>query len=69
MWKAMQVATIPDDTFEALVESENPPTITQLVEIARVLQGKPPSKAQGRRLKHCPHCGGDLTKAPKEVQQ
>jgi len=60
-WQWIQLANIPESTFEALIETDNPPSVSQLVEIARVLQGKPPSKPRPRRLKHCPHCGENLT--------
>ena len=58
MWRALRVASIPEDEFEALVESDTPPTVTKLVRIAR---RQPYSKPQGRRLRTCPHCGGALT--------
>ena len=58
MWRALQVASIPEDEFEARVESDNPPTVTELVRIAGHQHN---SKPQGRRLRTCPHCGGDLT--------
>ena len=56
MWRALQVASIPEDEFEALVESDEPPTVTALVRYARGLTDEP----QGRRLKRCPHCGESL---------
>lgn len=58
MWRASKVADIPADEFEALVESDDPPTVTRLVEIGR---RQPVARPQGRRLRRCPHCGGDLT--------
>ena len=60
-WRAMMVGAIPHDIFEALVESDNPPTVSRLVELGRQFSGLPPRAKQGRRLKCCPHCGGDLT--------
>lgn len=57
MWRALQVAAIPEDEFEALIESETPPTVTALVRMSTNKVDKP----QGRRLRACPHCGGDLT--------
>ena len=33
MWRALQVAEIPDDEFERLVESGEPPTASALVGI------------------------------------
>lgn len=59
-WQYIQIARIPEPIFEALVESEDPPSTAKLVEVARLLQGKPPSKARGRRYSTCPHCGADL---------
>jgi hypothetical protein len=60
MWRAMKVADIPEDEFERLIESDNPPTVTELVEYSRQAQGLPKAK-QARRLTRCPHCGGDLS--------
>ena len=34
MWRAKQVASIPEEEFEALVESDNPPTVSELVAMA-----------------------------------
>ena len=34
LWRAKQVAAIPEEKFERLVESDNPPSVTQL-EIGR----------------------------------
>jgi len=59
-WRIMQVGEVPDDLFEELVESDNPPTVSELVEIGRQHRGLSKSKT-ARRLKACPHCGGDLT--------
>lgn len=60
MWRAMKVAELPDDEFERLIESDNPPTVSELVERSRQAQGLPRAK-QARRLTRCPHCGGDLS--------
>ena len=57
-WRALQVASIPEDDFEEMIESEEPPTVTALVRHATGKTDKP----QGRRLKWCPHCGADLRK-------
>lgn len=55
LWRCRQVANIPEDKFEALVESDSVPTVTQLVEIGRRTK---PRRRQKRRT--CPHCGGAL---------
>ena len=34
-WRAKQVASIPEEEFEAMSESDHPPTVSQLVEHAR----------------------------------
>ena len=60
-WRAEMVANIPADIFERLIEGDNPPTVSRLVEIGRQFAGLPPSTPPARRLKCCPHCGGDLT--------
>lgn len=57
-WRARQVASIPEEGFEGLIESDTPPTVTELVRTARRQHNSEP---QGRRLRTCPHCGGDLT--------
>lgn len=60
-WRATMLAAIPEDVFEALLAQERVPTASRLVEIGRQFSGLPPSPKQNRRLKCCPHCGGDLT--------
>ena len=35
MWRAEQVANIPEDEFERLIESDEPPTVTELVQRGR----------------------------------
>ena len=57
MWRALQVANIPQDEFEQLIESDDPPTVAKLVKIGSGNESTP----EGRRLRRCPHCGGDLT--------
>jgi hypothetical protein len=56
LWRARQVYSIPEDEFEAMVESENVPTIERLVQYAR--SGELTRPKRGR--KQCPHCGGEL---------
>lgn len=57
--QAIAVASIPEAEFTALIESDNPPTVTHLAEIGR---GKPrPKKNPARyraKYRNCPHCGG-----------
>jgi hypothetical protein len=60
MWRAMKLASIPEDEFEALVESDEPPTVSELVEVGRQGDGLPPNVQQGRRIKRCPHCHKDI---------
>ena len=60
MWRALQVASIPEEEFEALVEASDTPTVSELVRVATGTR----SASQGRRFKCCPHCGGDLSATP-----
>jgi hypothetical protein len=53
---ALAVGSIPKEQFEALVESDNPPTVNQLARIGRGQQ----KVARRRARKTCPHCGSDL---------
>lgn len=55
MWRALQVAEIPEAEFDSLIESDNPPTVSELVAIST---GRQP-KAKSSKL--CPHCGGELS--------
>ncbi len=64
MWRALQVANVPEEEFERLVESDNPPTVSEMVRLGSGRSVAP----QGRRLKCCPHCGGDLSAHMIEVQ-
>ena len=48
IWRAQQVCNIPKEEFERLIESDNPPTVTKLVEIGR-RRPKPPART-GQRL-------------------
>lgn len=45
---ALRVATIPEDTFNALVDSEKPPTVTKLAEMGTQKRGKPIIDLKGR---------------------
>jgi hypothetical protein len=38
-WRAKKIADIPEEEFEALIEADNPPTVTALVDYAH---GRPP---------------------------
>ena len=65
VWRALQIAAIPDDEFERLIEADPPPTIAELVAIG---SGKSPL-APARRLRRCPHCGGDLMNIEDTTQE
>ncbi|TAV04044.1 hypothetical protein [Rhizobium ruizarguesonis] len=54
IWQAKKIAEIPEDEFDRMVESDNPPTVTELLNVAQRRAG---SK---RKLHVCPHCGGAL---------
>ncbi len=54
MWRAMQVAAIPESEFDNIVESDNPPTVSELVKIGTG------NKPKANAIKNCPHCGGEL---------
>ena len=54
IWEAKQIASIPQEEFERLVESDNPPLPSDLVNVAQKRAGSV------RRVKCCPHCGGEL---------
>jgi len=41
MYQAMQIANIPNDEFERLVESDEPPSLTELARFGRGEQTKP----------------------------
>jgi hypothetical protein len=51
-WK--ELARIPEDEFEQLLEAERVPSSYKIVETAR---GRDPAR---RRAGYCPHCGGKL---------
>jgi len=53
--RALLVASIPSEEFEALVEAEDPATVAQLELLAR---GRAKKKTSYTR--RCPHCGGVL---------
>jgi hypothetical protein len=57
LYNALALASMSEAEFEALVEGENPPTVTELIRIAR----NKPRKASTAPVVHvCPHCGGTL---------
>lgn len=67
MYESLAIAAVPEDVFEALVESDDPPTPTQMANLGRAYQrGEEGPElvrtARGRheRVKVCPHCGGPL---------
>lgn len=41
MYQALEVASIPDDEFDRLIESKDPPTITELARFGRNAQATP----------------------------
>lgn len=51
IWQAMKIAAIPEAEFDRMVESDHPPTIVQMLEVAQ-------HRATSER--HCPHCGGAI---------
>jgi hypothetical protein len=50
-WRAKQIINIPEDEFEALIESENPSTVTALVEYARGNQQPAPPSGLRRLIR------------------
>jgi hypothetical protein len=52
--QAIRVSNIPKDEFERLVESDDPPTVSQLAALGR--RQHPGGRAT--TLEPCPHCGG-----------
>lgn len=54
IWQAKKIAEIPETEFEAMVESDNPPTVAELLNLAHQRAGSE------RKKPKCPHCGGDL---------
>ena len=60
MYSALALASMPEADFAALVEADTPPTLTELVRIARNKPPKP-EKAKAAPVIHvCPHCRGTL---------
>ena len=53
--RALLVASIPEEEFERLIESDNPPTPRQLEFLARRRTGK-----RVAYVRRCPHCGKSL---------
>jgi hypothetical protein len=41
MYQMMQIGNIPEDEFERLIESQDPPSLTELARIGRGEQSKP----------------------------
>lgn len=54
MYQCLAIARIPQDEFDRLIDSADPPTLEELVRFGRSQQKKP--KARRR----CPHCGGEI---------
>ena len=55
LWRARLIASLPEDLFEALIESSSPPSPRELANIGRALRGD-----RMREVERCPHCGGLL---------
>lgn len=53
IWQAKKMAEIPEAEFERMVESDNPPSVSELLDVAH-------QRAGSARRKCCPHCGGVL---------
>lgn len=51
MYQALQVASVPRDEFERLVESADPPSITDLARIGRGAQSKPKQSTWDRLVR------------------
>ncbi|MBM7329473.1 hypothetical protein JS562_41430 [Agrobacterium sp. S2] len=56
IWQAKKIASIPEDEFEKLVESDNPPTVSELLNVAHYRAKSKPAYLPNV----CPHCGGKL---------
>jgi len=57
LWRWRQIASLPEDEFEAALAAPEKPTSTSLVDLARRRAGCEPN---GKARRRCPHCGGDL---------
>lgn len=68
MWNWMQMATIPEEEFDAILESKKIIKSRQVVEYARRRRGMAPSPDPAPRLHACPHCGGDLLSTEETTQ-
>jgi hypothetical protein len=64
MRRSIRVASIPSSQFEKLIESDDPPGVSEL---ARLAQGKPEPR-QARRLLYCPHCSANLSIQPETIE-
>ena len=51
MYQALQVARIPADEFERLIESADPPSITDLARFGRGAQAKPKATSWDRLIR------------------
>jgi hypothetical protein len=49
--EALLIAEIPEDEFESLLEGDNPPSVSELVNMARRRAGKATDYTR-----RCPHC-------------
>jgi hypothetical protein len=64
MRRSIAVASIPSSQFENLIESDDPPGVSELTRFA---QGKPEPR-QARRLLYCPHCNANLSIQPETIE-
>lgn len=53
--RALLIASIPEEEFERLIESDDPPTVRQLELLVRRRTGK-----KTMYVRRCPHCGKPL---------
>ena len=52
LWRAKQVASLPKDLFEILVEMPDPPSVRELANVARALRGQ-----HSPGVERCRNCG------------
>ncbi|MCQ1778248.1 hypothetical protein NOJ05_13655 [Neorhizobium galegae] len=55
IWQAKKIAEIPEEEFDRMVESDEPPSVTELLNVAHRRAG-----SRRKTACSCPHCGGEL---------